>query len=146
MFRVYETKQDRYEVASGTGYVDNGEANGPRAPSLKDTDNPWSPHRIPDDQYQSLMECAPGDWPEMAADERESDWTLFQQKLDEAGLDEREWCVINCIVFGGMSLAQTATILAQQDSKGETYGKMVVSRLRDRGLKKLRERFTQDDD
>lgn len=105
----------------------------------------WRQHQIPDNEYQALMEAAPGADIPMTAEEREADWLVFQQKLENAELTEREWIVLNCVVFAGMSLSRTATIVAQAEGLGKAPAKMVIARCRDRALEKVRVSFDQPD-
>lgn len=106
----------------------------------------WKPHQVPVNEYQALMETRPGEHPTMTEQEREADWTIFQQKIEAANLTERETIVINCIVFGGMSLTQTGIVLAQAEGRNKAFDKMTVSRCRDSGYRKLRTVFTQPDE
>ena len=106
----------------------------------------WKPHHVPINDYQALMETKPGEHPAMTEQEREADWAIFQQKIEQAALTERETIVINCIVFGGMSLAQTGIVLAQAEGRNKAFDKMTVSRNRDSGYRKLREAFEEPDE
>lgn len=103
----------------------------------------WSPHRPPVNEYQALMECLPHESPEMTEQEREQDWDGFQQKLDRAGLSERELLVLDCTVLGGMSLSRAAIIVAQYEGTMKVPSKMTIKRCRDRAVEKLREAFSE---
>lgn len=128
----YRDKHDRNEIP----YSPNESA------SFHDVNrNPWRSHKVPVNEYQALMETVPGQDIPMTEAEREADWEGFQQKLVAANLTDREWLVINCIVFGGMSLARTATIVAQAEGLSKAPAKMLVSRTRDKALQKLRDTF-----
>lgn len=102
----------------------------------------WKQHQVPVNEYQALMETLPHEHPPMTEQERESDWELFNQKIVAANLTERETIVINCLVFGGMSLSQTGTVLAQAEGRNKAFDKMTVSRCRDSGYRKLQAAFT----
>lgn len=106
----------------------------------------WRQHQVPVNEYQAIMETLPGEHPPMTEYERESDWVIFAQKIEEAGLTEREQTVINCLVFGGMSLSQTGIMLAQSEGRNKAFDKMTVSRNRDSGYRKLRQVFEQPDE
>lgn len=106
------------------------------------TKHPWTPHRLPENEYQALMEAPPGTDIPMTEVEREADWELFQQKLDAAGLTEREWIVVNCVVFAGMSLSKTAIVVAQAEGLNKAPAKMMISRTRDKAIEKIRNTFT----
>lgn len=106
----------------------------------------WKQHQVPVNEYQALMGTLPGEHPPMTEQEREADWAIFQEKIELAGLTEREEIVVNCIVFGGMSLSETGTILAQAEGRNKAFDKMTVSRNRDSAYRKLREAFTQPDE
>ncbi len=102
----------------------------------------WGEHRPPVNEYQALMEEVPlMGGTVMTEQEREADWLLFQQKLETAGLDEREQLVVDCIVFGGMSLVETAQYLARHQGRNVPLSKMSISRIRDAAFVKLREVF-----
>lgn len=89
------------------------------------------------------MECLPHESPEMTEQEREQDWDGFQQKLDRAGLSERELLVLDCTVLGGMSLSRAAIIVAQYEGTMKVPSKMTIKRCRDRAVEKLREAFSE---
>lgn len=128
----YRDKYDRNEIPySPTESTNFHDAN----------QHPWYPHRMPVNEYQALMETVPGDDIPMTEAEREADWLLFQQKIEAANLTEREWLVVSCIVFGGLSLARTATIVAQAEGLSKAPAKMMVARTRDKALQKIRDTF-----
>jgi DNA-directed RNA polymerase specialized sigma subunit len=106
----------------------------------------WQEHRIPYNQYEAMMTTIPGQTEQMSEEEREQDWTIFQQKIESANLTERETIVVNCIVYGGMSLSQAATVVAQAEGSNKPPAKMVISRCRDKAFRKLRNVFTQPDE
>ena len=106
----------------------------------------WGHHKVPANEYQAMMETLPGEHPPMSEQEREADWAIFQQKIANAGLTERETIVINCIVFGGMSLAETGIVLAQAEGRNKAFDKMTISRNRDSGYRKLRQAFSEPDE
>lgn len=105
----------------------------------------YKPHHVPENEYEALMVTLPGDHPEMSETEREQDWEMFQHKISKAGLTERETVVVNCMVFGGMSLSQTAIVIAQAEGLSKAPPKMSVSRWRDRAYQKLRNVFQEND-
>jgi hypothetical protein len=104
----------------------------------------YKTHRQPENVYQALMETLPGEDVPMTDEEREQDWELFSQRVQNAGLTERETLVVNCIVYGGRSLTQTATIVAQAEGLSRAPDKMSMSRCRDRAFIKLRKAFEGD--
>lgn len=106
----------------------------------------YATHRLPENDYQALMETLPGENTVMTAEEREADWLLFQERILQAGLTERETLVVNCIVYGGMSLTQCATVVAQAEGRSRSPDKMSISRCRDRAFAKLRTEFGKDVD
>lgn len=132
----YQAKWDRKETPIGEFL-----------PSLQDPKRRmYHQHRPPENDYQAMMEALPlADIP-MTAEEHEADWEGFSQKLDKAGMTARERLVMECIVFGGMSLARTAIIIAQVEGLSKPPAKMMVSRWRDRAYKKLRIVFEERDD
>lgn len=140
-FRRYENKQDRYEWPAGNQYTAPSED----GPSLTDHTTLWQPHNTPINEYQALMEAPPGGYGVMDEEAREQDWGLFQQKLDRAGLTDRESVVVDSIVFGGRSLFETGIILAQTMGRSKTYSKTTIRRIRDVALAKLRKAFSHDD-
>lgn len=128
----YRDKYDRNEIPYSTS-----ETPGFQDPSKR----LWRQHHVPINEYQALMEAAPGADIPMTEQERESDWQGFQQKLEAADLTEREWIVLNCVVFAGFSLSRTATIVAQAEGLAKAPAKMVIARCRDRALEKVRASF-----
>ena len=106
----------------------------------------YTPHRAPENDYQALMETLPGGDVPMTAEEREADWAIFQERIQRAGLTERETLVVNCIVYGGMSLTQCATVVAQAEGRSRAPDKMSISRARDRAYAKLRTEFGKEYD
>lgn len=115
------------------------------ARSHRPQSNLWSPHRVPENMFAAIMETLPHENPGMTEDERDSDWQLFQQKLDSAGLTVREQIVLDSMVFGGMSLTQTAAHLARCEGRNKTVSKTEVARIRDRAYSKLRLVFQRKD-
>lgn len=133
----YRDKVDRAEIPYSPG-----DAPGFHDPSRR----MYRQHHVPDNDYQALMETIPGADVPMTAQEREADWLLFQEKLEAAGLTERERIVVDCVVMGGMSLSQTAIVVAQAEGLNKAPAKMVVARCRDRALEKIRNVFTSWED
>ena len=105
----------------------------------------YGPHRLPENEYQAMMEAMPHEDYLMTAEEREQDWNIFEQKIVDAKLTAREELVVNCIVYGGMSLAKTAIIVAQAEGLSKAPDKMSISRCRDKAFDKLREALRKDD-
>lgn len=131
------------------GYLDKYERNetpvGDYHPNVHGRSHqPYAPHRQPANEYQALMECLPNEMPEMTEQEREADWNTFQERMQTANLTERELLVANCIVFGGMSLYQTAIIVAQSEGLSVAPAKMTVARCRDKAYAKLVNAFTKE--
>lgn len=106
----------------------------------------YSPHRPPENEFQALMESMPLTDVPMTEREREADWMLFEDKIEQAGLTEREALVMHCVVFGGMSLTQAAVIVAQAEGLSKAPPKMTIARVRDRAFNKLRIVFGKDDE
>lgn len=132
----YQSKFDRTEIAVGDFH-----------PNTHHKDRQlYTPHRPPENEYQAMMEAMPLDDIPMTEQEREADWMLFQHKIEQAGLTEREALVMHCIVFGGMSLTQTAVIVAQAEGLSKAPPKMTMARVRDRAYDKLRNIFGKDDE
>ena len=122
----------------GLGFVrDNG-------PSLVDNRPLYGPHLVPENEYQALMECDFGEDPKMSATEREADWALFQQKLESAGLTEREMIVVDCVVFGQMSLSKAGEVLARSEGTNKPYSRQHIYRIRNSAYAKLRAVFEQN--
>lgn len=132
----YQAKWDRKETPIGEFL-----------PSLQDPERRmYQQHRPPENDFQAMMEALPlADIP-MTAEEREADWLGFEAKLERAGLTPRERLVLDCIVFGGMSLARTAVVVAQAEGLSRAPAKMQVSRWRDRAYNKLRVVFSERND
>lgn len=129
----YQAKWDRKETPIGDFL-----------PSLQDPKRRmYREHRPPENEFQAMMEALPLDDVPMSAKEREADWLLFEHKLDKAGLTPRERLVMDCIVFGGLSLSRTATVIAQAEGLSKAPAKMQVSRWRDRAFEKLRIIFSE---
>lgn len=99
----------------------------------------YSAHKAPLNEFEALMEELPlVTVTRLTEAEREAEWLVFQQKLDGAGLDDRERLVVDCIVFGGMSLVETAQFLARDQGRNKPLSKMQISRIRDAAYAKLR--------
>ncbi len=143
-YRRYENKQDRYEWPAGNRYSSDHSNLG--EPSLVDKSTLWQVHNVPINEYQALMEAPPGEYGVMSERERESDWLLFQEKIDRAGLSNMERIVVDATVFGGLSLYQVGIVLARSLGRNRQYSKTHTRRLRDSGMAKLRKVFTEHDD
>lgn len=134
---IFGTKQyhEVKEVVHGDIRVPFGGLEPPRA---------YADHHVPENEYQALMEAAPLAPIQMTEGEREADWLLFQEKLDAAHLSEREQVVLDSVVFGGMTLTDTADLLARMEGKNEAMSKTSIARIRDRAFSKLRKVFENE--
>ena len=140
------TKHGAHEWSAGLGYVDNDEHGARQGPSLVDDRPLYGPHHVPENQYQAMMEADFGQEPAMSADEREADWLLFQSKIEAAGLTEKEAVVVDCVVFGQMSLSQAGEFLARHVGRNKSYTRPYIHHLRNQAFEKLRKAFTHDDE
>ncbi len=138
-------KHDAHEWSAGLGFVDNDE-HGRRGPSIVDNRPLYGPHNVPINQYQAMMEADFGEEPKMSSDEREADWLLFETKIESAGLTELERLVVDCVVFGQMSLSEAGMYLARHMSRNKPYSRQHVHHLRNKAFDKLRKAFTHDDE
>jgi hypothetical protein len=138
-------KHDAHEWSAGLGFVDNPDR-GPRGPSIVDNRPLYGPHNVPDNQYQALMECDFGEDPKMSSDEREADWLLFETKIANAGLSCKEAVVVDCVVFGQMSLSDAGDYLARAEGRNKSYTRQHIHYLRNKAFAKLREALTHDDE
>lgn len=130
------TKQDRHETPVGVRYQETQRG------SLSDDTTLWDTHRPPNNEYEAMMQ--PGDTPESSY-ELQHEWKTIQTLLDCANLTEKELAVLEYITFGGMSLAEAGRWLGLQfRENGQPFSKMMVSKLRDSGLVKLRASFPQE--
>ena len=145
----YQAPHERHEYPSGLGYVPDGEqdwfSSGVRnkRTSLIDNRPLYGPHMVPINEYQALMECDFNEHPAMTEQEREADWLLFEEKISLAQLTDRERVVVDCIVFGNLSLTQTADYLARHESKNKPYHKQTIHNIRNVAFAKLRVVFGQ---
>jgi DNA-binding CsgD family transcriptional regulator len=129
------SKQDRFEVSVKEFH-----------PNVHDASHQlWAHHRPPETEYQAMMEAMPHEPVPMTAVERELDWKLFWQKVRAANLTARERIVVDCIIYGGMSLFQTAIVVAQAEGRNKALSKMTVMRCRDKAYSKIRAVFEQED-
>lgn len=124
------TKQDRHETPVGVRYEETGYG------SLGDTTTLWDTHRPPSNQFEALM--AEG---ETVADANQlsADWEAYDQLIVKANLSDKEQAVLEFVTFAGMSLAEAGRWLGLQfRENGKPFSKMMVSKLRDSGISKLR--------
>lgn len=121
----------RHERPMGLGFSMTG-------PSMVDDRGLWDAHKVPDNEYQALMECDFGCEPEMSRAEREARWDLFQERIDAAGLTEKEMLVVECVVFGEASLAEAGAYMARHFGINRAYSKQYIHRLRNSAFAKLR--------
>lgn len=122
----------RHERPMGIGFSMIG-------PSLSEDHGLWDAHKIPENEYQALMECDFGQEPEESLAEREAKWALFQQRIDAAGLTEKELLVVECVVFGETSLAEAGEYMARHYGINKGYSKQYIHRLRNSAFAKLRQ-------
>lgn len=101
-------------------------------------------HQLPVNRYQAMMEVSVGEPEPMDETEREADWLGLQELVDQAGLTERETIVVDCVVYGGMSLTETADYVARAESSNKPLSKMQIARIRDIALNKLRTVFQKE--
>jgi DNA-directed RNA polymerase specialized sigma24 family protein len=96
----------------------------------------WVSRTQPQNEYEALMRCAPGEEPRASVTERlaakEATATAFQCLTPE------ELWVVNATVIERMSLRQ----LARQIGATKT----TIARIRDRGLQKLRKELEDNPD
>lgn len=142
-------RHEAYEWSAGLGYVDNDTdrySGGWRKfqPSIVDNRPLYGPHHVPENQYQAMMEADFGEEPKMSADEREADWLLFETRIANAGLTDQERLVVDCVVFGQMSLAETGRYMARAEGINKAFSKQRVYYLRNRAFEKLRKAFTDE--
>jgi DNA-directed RNA polymerase specialized sigma24 family protein len=131
------SKQDRQEIASGTGYS----ADRTRGPSLVDTHGLYDAHRPPENEYQSLMEADFGQEPVDPFPQE----TLITDAM--AALTPIEAAVVSFIVFGGMSLREAGRYLGAEFPRNGVptpYSKMGVSDIYKRALRKMRATLGED--
>ena len=115
-----------------------------RGPSIVDNRPLYGPHHVPENIYQAMMEADFGEEPKMSADEREADWLLFETRIANAGLTDQERLVVDCVVFGQMSLAETGRYMARAEGINKAFSKQRVYYLRNRAFEKLRKAFTDE--
>jgi hypothetical protein len=135
----YRAPHEVHEWSAGIGFDRDGLRG--RGPSLVENRPLYGPHLVPENQYQALMEADFGQEPVMSADEREADWLLFETKIQQAGLTEREMIVMESVVFGQMSLTKAADVLARHEGKNRPYSREHIRRIRNAAFDKLRAVF-----
>lgn len=128
-FRHIENRQDRMERTMTVNELEMEHG------SL------YGAHHTPETELEAMMEAVPLQDVPMSAEERESDWSEFQVKLDGAGLTDMERIVVNAMIFGGRSATETGLILAQAKGRNRVYSKTHVQRLQAAGYAKLRKAF-----
>lgn len=132
------TKQDRHETPVGVRY-NNTTARWDG--SLVETSHLYGAHRVPDNQFEALMECAPHDEPLNTC----ANGTWFEHYLDTL-LTPKEKAVIELLYVGGMSGTEAGEFLARQFSKrNKPYSRTYVYKLRDSALAKLRARLVVEE-
>ena len=136
-------RHEAYEWSAGLGFVTN-EDGARRGPSIVDNRPLYGPHHVPENIYQAMMEADFGEEPKMSADEREADWLLFETRIANAGLTDRERLVVDCVVFGQMSLAETGQYVARAEGVNKAFSKQRVHHLRNKAFEKLRKAFTDE--
>lgn len=95
-------------------------------------------------EYQAVMEADFLEEPKLSEAEAEDAWMVLQDKIDMAGLTEDERIVVDCVVFGGMSLAETGNYLARSHGVNVAVYKQKVHRIREKAFVKLRGVFDDD--
>lgn len=138
-------RHEAYEWSSGLGFISN-EDGVRRGPSIVDNRPLHGPHHVPENMYQAMMEADFGEEPKMSQDEREADWLLFETRIKNAGLTDRELLVVDCVVFGQMSLAATGEYMARAEGVNKAFSKQRVHHLRNKAFDKLRKAFTDDNE
>jgi hypothetical protein len=133
------TKHGAHEWSAGLGFIE-----GNTGPSLVDNRPLYGPHKVPENMYQAMMEADFGQEPSMSSDEREADWLLFETRINAAGLTEREALVIDCVIFGQMTLAETGQYLARAEGVNKAFSRQRVHNIRNRAFDKLRKAFTDE--
>lgn len=132
-------RHDAHEWSAGLGFMTDG------GPSLVDNRPLYGPHNVPQNMYQAMMECDFGEEPAMSSDEREADWLLFEARIRAAGLDSKESIVVDCVVFGQMSLSEAGNYLARAEGRNKTYTRQHIHHLRNKAFAKLRKAFTDNE-
>lgn len=133
-------KHDAHEWAAGLGYQEG------TGPSLVENRPLYGPHLVPENMYEALMTADFGQEPAMSSDEREADWLLFETKIKNAGLSDKEAIVVDCVVFGQMSLSDAGDYLARAEGRNKSYTRQHIHHLRNKAFAKLREALTHDDE
>lgn len=123
-----------HEWPAGLGY-----SSAPYGPSLVDDRHLYQNHRIPENEYQALMEADFGEEPALSVDEREAQWAVIQERIAAANLTEEEMAVVDLVVFGQMSLSEAGFYMARWAGINKAYPKQRVHRIRNKAFAKLRE-------
>lgn len=133
------TKQDRREVPAGTGYVPKEDGSGPSRGSLVENRPLWGQFKVPDTEYEALMECAPLQEPPVPLEELRLAALAMGDALECLTPIQRS--VLELVVVGGMSLREAGRWLAREFGREKPYSAMGVSKIRDAALVRLREYF-----
>lgn len=132
------TKQDRKEIPVGVQYNPTQHH---RVNSLSDDTTLWDAHRPPSTDHEAMMQDGE---PAVSQETLQARWEHVQTLIEQAALTPKELAVIEYVVFGEKSLADAGRWLGLQfRDNGTPYSKMMVSKLRDSALKKLRVTFTE---
>ena len=127
-------RQDRHETPSGVKYNEPSEAKW--SGSLVDKRGLHEFHQVPDNQFEALMVCAPGEDPKFNQDEAEEVGTMIDTMLSI--LSPKERSVIELVVIGQQSLSEAGMLLAREYGRSRSYSKALVAKYRDSALVKLR--------
>lgn len=132
------SKQDRAEIACGTGFV----ADRTKGPSLSETANMYAAHQQPLNEYDALMRCDFDEYP--------TEPTHPEINLDEleADLTDKERSVLAFVVYGGMSLSKAGVELGHEfprNGQPTPYSKTAVNELKNSALAKIRLRLETND-
>ncbi|MFO0417804.1 MAG: hypothetical protein ACK53T_00235 [Planctomycetota bacterium] len=134
-----QSMADRKEVPSGTGFHANEERI-----SLAERVGLYDTHHLPMNPYQALMEADCLEEPVLDQETAALLWEAFQEKIDGCGLTDRERVVVDCIVWGGMSLSQTGEYVARHEGVNKAFSKQHIQRIRDKAYEKLRAVFQEE--
>lgn len=127
-------RQDRHETPSGVKYNEPAEAKW--SGSLVDKRGLHEFHQVPDNEFEALMVCAPGEDPKLDQDQAEGIGGMIESMLEI--LSPKERSVIELVVIGQQSLSEAGLLLAREYGRSRSYSKALVAKYRDSALEKLR--------
>lgn len=128
---TWRSKQYQREFPSGLGFSTDGA-------SLVDNRPLYGSHAAPINEYQALMEADAFQEPAKHEGELEEEWIALQKLIDSAGLSDVERLVVDCVVFGQMTLAETGKYLARHHGRNRAYARQTVHGIRISAFNKLR--------